>query len=216
MHDQSTLPSLPQQPDGVEIRWIPGFTGYAITSNADLYSFWISVRDRKRLVDRPKKRKVSRNSGGYLATRLPHDDGTVKSVAVHRLVLAAFRGIRLPGMVARHLNGNQLDNRLENLAWGTQKENVDDAKRHGTASKGEKIYSAVLKEYQVAQIKKAMAGTTNSALCRKIADFYGVTESAIYYIASGRTWTHVNPSEIDSLSRRINGIQKEFARQEKE
>ena len=50
---------------------------------------------------------------------------------VHRMVLKAFRGSPPSGAVARHLNGNGRDNRLENLAWGTQSENMYDVVRHG-------------------------------------------------------------------------------------
>ena len=55
-----------------------------------------------------------------------------KTKLVHRMVLEAFHGKAAPGMVARHLNGNGRDNRLENLAWGTQSENMYDTVRHGT------------------------------------------------------------------------------------
>jgi hypothetical protein len=36
-------------------------------------------------------------------------------------------------MVCRHLDGNPINNRLENLRWGTHKENKADAIKHGTA-----------------------------------------------------------------------------------
>jgi len=59
--------------------------------------------------------------------------GETHQVYVHRLVLEAFAGPRpFPDAVARHLNGNHLDNRAMNLAWGTQQENIADKFRHGT------------------------------------------------------------------------------------
>ena len=48
-----------------------------------------------------------------------------------RLVLLAFVGPCPPGQEARHLNGNSLDNRAENLAWGTKAENTEDQFAHG-------------------------------------------------------------------------------------
>lgn len=51
---------------------------------------------------------------------------------VHQLVTAAFLGPRPEGAVTRHLNGDYLDNRLENLTYGTQSENLADAVAHGT------------------------------------------------------------------------------------
>jgi hypothetical protein len=50
---------------------------------------------------------------------------------VHRLVLEAFRGPEPEeGMICRHLNGIRTDNRLVNLRWGSQRENVEDAWLH--------------------------------------------------------------------------------------
>lgn len=60
-------------------------------------------------------------------------DGKSIQKSVHRLILEAFDGPCPDGMEARHLNGNKLDNRLRNLAWGTRKENMQDRTKHGTA-----------------------------------------------------------------------------------
>jgi hypothetical protein len=49
---------------------------------------------------------------------------------VHRLILETFVGPRPPGKQCRHLNGDSLDNRLENLAWGTFHENFADRLAH--------------------------------------------------------------------------------------
>lgn len=52
---------------------------------------------------------------------------------VHYLVAEAFYGPRPNGGVqVRHLNGNHLDNRVENLQYGSQSENRLDSVRHGT------------------------------------------------------------------------------------
>jgi hypothetical protein len=52
--------------------------------------------------------------------------------AVHQLVLEAFVGPRPEWATdVRHLNGVADDNRLANLAYGTQAENARDAVRHG-------------------------------------------------------------------------------------
>jgi len=51
--------------------------------------------------------------------------------SIHRLVLETFIGKRPKGMVCRHLDGNSCNNKLSNLKWGTQKENIADAFKHG-------------------------------------------------------------------------------------
>lgn len=48
-----------------------------------------------------------------------------KTAKVHRLVCEAFNGQPQDGQVCMHLNEDASDNRPENLAWGTQKENLN-------------------------------------------------------------------------------------------
>ena len=50
---------------------------------------------------------------------------------VHQLVLEAFVGPCPPGHVGCHRNDDHLDNRLENLYWGTASQNQRDAVRNG-------------------------------------------------------------------------------------
>ena len=62
-----------------------------------------------------------------------HYLGIVTTVQVHRMVAEMFisNPDNLP--VVRHLDGNAANNVVWNLAWGTQKDNWEDAVRHGTA-----------------------------------------------------------------------------------
>lgn len=53
-----------------------------------------------------------------------------KEYALHRVILETFVGPAPEGAVTRHLNDVRTDNRLENLAWGTQQENMDDMKNN--------------------------------------------------------------------------------------
>ena len=58
--------------------------------------------------------------------------GEQKNILIHREMLKAF--IRLPNgdEEGLHNNGNSLDNRLENLRWGSSFENSQDSIQHGT------------------------------------------------------------------------------------
>jgi hypothetical protein len=50
----------------------------------------------------------------------------IGNVKVHQAVCEAFHGPRpFPGAIVLHLNENGLDNRPGNLAWGTQKQNLN-------------------------------------------------------------------------------------------
>ncbi len=75
--------------------------------------------------------KPATTVGGYLQVMLCRESVT-RPFAIHRLVLTAFDRPPRPGEQARHLDGNQLNNRLDNLAWGTASDNAWDKVRLGT------------------------------------------------------------------------------------
>lgn len=111
-----------------EERWrdVPGWDG----------AYQVSDRGRVRSADRVAA--DGRTLGGALVTLTTASNGYVyvtlgagtmrRSVAVHRLVLTAFRGTNRRWNQVRHLNGNQQDNRLRNLRWGDQRLNERDKK----------------------------------------------------------------------------------------
>jgi hypothetical protein len=111
-----------------------------------------------------------------------------KLVRVHVAVLEAFVGLRPKGYVARHLNGNALDNRLCNLAWGTCKENAQDAMEHGTTTKGSRSGTAKLTEEDVVKIKNLLGKCKQ----RAIAKMFNVSEITIHDIKIGKTWSHLS------------------------
>lgn len=74
---------------------------------------------------------LSASPRGYPGVTLTGRDIPGRQHLVHHLVLTAFRGTRPGGYEGAHLNGDQFDNRLENLAWKTPKENSADAYLHG-------------------------------------------------------------------------------------
>ncbi len=108
---------------------IPGQEGrYEVSDLGSVRSFvWSKLRGETR----PQTLKTIRLDSGYLVVGLV-TSGRQRLRRVHQLVLEAFVGPRPAGMITRHLNGDQTDNRLSNLAWGTQAENEADKKLHGT------------------------------------------------------------------------------------
>jgi len=77
------------------------------------------------------KRPLATDSmdSGHLRVSLTQSGKTTKRL-VHQLVLETFVGPCPPGCESRHLNDDPADNRLENLRWGTRKENSDDRARN--------------------------------------------------------------------------------------
>lgn len=69
--------------------------------------------------------------------------GKSKTHVIHRLVLTAFVGPKPDGMLCRHFpDRNPLNNRLDNLSWGTPKQNAADRAVHGTTNRGHKHSAA--------------------------------------------------------------------------
>lgn len=76
------------------------------------------------------ERKFQVGYKGYLVLTISIE-GKLQTKKVHRMVCEAFHGTcPAPGMQVRHLNGDKLDNRPENLKWGTSKENAEDMRQH--------------------------------------------------------------------------------------
>jgi len=81
----------------------------------------------------------SRSDYGHLKVTLRRGnsvrtDGNRKDFSIHQLVASSFLG-ESNGLEVRHLNGLPFDNRIENLKYGTSKQNSEDSKKHGTTSK---------------------------------------------------------------------------------
>ena len=108
------------------LRPIPGFPGYLAGPDGEIVSTRVQ----------PATRLAARMHKGYLHVSVR--GGTGKSarrkMPVHQLVLLAYEGPKpFPQAVTRHLDGDALNNRPGNLAWGTVSENIADSIRHGTA-----------------------------------------------------------------------------------
>ncbi len=132
--------------------------------------------------------------GGYLVVILC-SPSRKRWVKVHVLVCEAFIGPR-PSKAhqAAHWDGNPANNALSNLRWATNKENMQDAIRHGRTNRGRHwrvVDGAVtdaskLTEYDVRNIRLA-EGRTKASLAIE----FGVSEGMIRAIKTRRTWSWV-------------------------
>ncbi len=131
-----------------------------------------------------------RTQYGYWVVGLWDGKGGHKVWGVHQLVLRAFVGLPLSGMECRHINGSRKDNRLENLQWGTKKENAEDRVRHDTQAKGETHGASKLKEADIEKIHQmyAAGGTYDS-----ISSECSVNRITIFHVIHGMTWKHCQP-----------------------
>jgi hypothetical protein len=87
--------------------------------------------------------KQFKNTDGYPSVRLSIRGKRIH-YPVYRLVVMAYLPKRPSEKhETRHLDGNKNNNCVENLAWGTRKENAEDRERHGQTSRGERHSKAV-------------------------------------------------------------------------
>lgn len=121
-------------------------------------------------------------NGGYQKYNLPGRRGA--RVAV--LMLEAFVGPRPKGLVARHLNDIPADDRLDNLAWGTHKQNKEDAIRNGRQPVRERHGMAKLTWPQVREIRRRRVEENASAYA--MAKEHGMTTVNIMSILRYDTW----------------------------
>ena len=127
---------------------------------------------------------------GYLRVKL-WKNGRPKNIKVHRLVYQAFFGEIPEGMVVRHDNGINTDNRASNLLLGTYSDNEKDKVRHGTVPLGEAHHSSRLTEDQIRQIRARYKKCCSNNGAKALAVEYGVSAVAIGNIVHRKTWTHV-------------------------
>lgn len=116
--------------------------------------------------------------------------GRAFSRTVHKLVLEAFVG-RSANLQCNHIDCDKTNNHLGNLEWVTASENIQHALANGLLAplKGEQVSLAKLTESDVVAIRHEYeAGGITQA---RLADRYGVTGAAIFYVVRRKTWKHV-------------------------
>lgn len=157
------------------IEWspVPGIAGYSVT------------RDGRIKGPSGKELRPMKARRGHLYV-IAHR----KKLYLHQAVLLAHGRKRPAGAICRHLNGNAADNRLENLTWGTYRENTADSRAHGALPTGERSGTAKLTAAQVVEIRQRF-GAAKAPSLRDLAREYGVSHTAIRRAALGIKWKEI-------------------------
>ena len=163
--------------------------------------YWISSSDEDIIVNKNtgKKLKGGFDKDGYKRVGLMTIDRKCKWCYLHILKAKAFLfgPIPLGANVIRHLNDIKTDNRLENLAWGTQSNNVRDSVRNGHFN-----YKTATKNFAKGAIKGGITSakkTSKPVRCIETGIIYmsaceaercmGIPNSNIRYCCNGKRKT---------------------------
>ena len=144
---------------------IPGYPNYEINEDGVV-----------RNINKQRVLKPYVCNTGYQRVSLPG-----QQFLVHHLVLLTFVGERPSGLNIRHLDGNQLNNSLSNLSYGSQSENLQDRKLHGT-------WGSKLNERKVRIIRGlSKCGFTN----KRLTEIFTVSFNQIRRVLRYETWQHI-------------------------
>jgi len=168
----------------METRPIPSVIGYSASACGQIISF-------HRL--EPFALKQANHPQGYKKVCVKTNNG-IKNKLVHRLVLEAWIGPCPDGCVTNHKNGNKADNRLENLEYCTQSENMAHAYGYGLSPKpptkqGSDCLLAKLSEEKVLALRSE--SDRKPGYVKRLASKYGITPSSVSKILLRHTWKHI-------------------------
>lgn len=114
------------------------------------------------------------------------------NIAVHRLVLLAFRGECPPNCEGCHYDDNKENNALDNLRWGTRVENCADKirnnKHHKIVCRGELNVNAILTDNLVIELRKLY--DTGTRIC-DISKRYGIKYNTVSDVVKRINWKHI-------------------------
>ena len=151
------------------------------------YNDFIEVSEAGDVKSHGKLIKGEIVKAGYKRVHVSHEGKSYKFL-VHRLVAEAFidNPKKLP--LVNHIDGNKLNNSVNNLEWITYSGNLVHAYRTGLRSAdGEANNMSKLTVQQVKEIRKLYEkrGKNNSYVLAKL---YGVKPKTIQNIVKGKSW----------------------------
>jgi hypothetical protein len=120
----------------------------------------------------------------------------IKQIKIHRLVAETFLGNPDKKEQINHVDGNKLNNNVDNLEWVTAKENTVHAWENGLCSnivngsklrRGEKSFTSKLTNDIVRNIRENKFGLT----VKEFSALLDVSTSLIYKIKDYSIWKHI-------------------------
>ena len=152
---------------------------YYITEDGEIYSP-ISNRWLKSRADKD----------GYQRITLMNEDGVRKAIPIHRAVLMTFAPCdNMSELQVNHIDGNKLNNSLENLEWVTTQENIQHSKENALHAFGERNAGAIINEETAKEIISLIL--SKQYTLPEIAEKTNTSLFIVERIKYKKTWTHL-------------------------
>jgi hypothetical protein len=141
--------------------------------------------------------KTSDHGDGYRQIGLMMKSGKQKMIREHRLFAICFLENPEDKSEVNHIDGIKSNNSLSNLEWTTRSENIRHADRTGLRNiLGENHGCAKLKDSEIPLIfQMRKTGLT----LKVIGDHFGIGQTQIHHILSGKKRSQNQPSKPNSL-----------------
>lgn len=153
--------------------------------------------------------KLRHNPDGYLVVVLTDKNGKRRTRLIHRLILEMFGPSKpFATALALHKDDNPINNGLDNLYWGTSKDNRADAMRSGKAfiGKGESNGHARLTVRDIIEIRSF---PRKYGYRKILSKRFMVSVATIKDVISKRSWNEssgvppiAEPADYDKLAAR--------------
>ena len=158
---------------------IEGFSKYLISNTGRVKNI-VELRDLKFY-----------NSKGYSKIELVNDSNQDKKVFVHRLVAINFIPNPSNKPQVNHIDGDKKNNRVENLEWCTQSENMKHAFKTGlsVSLKGEDAFNSKMTDDKVLLLREMYE--SGEFLLRELAEEFNIGIASVWNIVNRNTWKHI-------------------------
>src|SRR5512139_1540463 len=160
-----------------EEQWksIPEYPGYEVSDHGRVRSYY--CRALGGFCQTPQRILRPGVNRGYEYVKVA--SGKRKRIPVSHLVLVAFIGPRPPNAEACHADGNRANNRLENLRWGTHRDNLNDVHLK---------HRGISREELVRELRNRAA---NGESRKSLAEQFGLSVAYVNGIVSGNLYAEL-------------------------
>jgi hypothetical protein len=142
---------------------------------------------------KPIKQQIHKN-GYYVYAMYPEGrKGGCKCIKIHRLIAETFIPNPENKPFVNHIDGNKLNNKVENLEWCTSQENTIHAYKHGLIKilSGEDNPNSKLTADDVKWIREHYVPRSREFGTRALGRKFGVDHSNIIEVLKGKSYKNV-------------------------